>query len=68
MEVTPENLVLIKLYLHELIFSEKLTSFAIQRREIIVNWQFIFSRCAIGDPLSIDQYRSFFLWKLLQGN
>ena len=56
MEVTPENLVLIKLYLHELIFSEKLANFAIQRREIIVNWQFTFSLCAIGDPLSIDQY------------
>ena len=56
MEVTPENLVLIKLYLHELIFSEKSANFAIQRREIIVNWQFTFSRCAIGDPLSIDQY------------
>ena len=27
MEVTPENLVLIKLYLHELIFSEKLANF-----------------------------------------
>ena len=68
MEVTQENLVLIKLYLHELIFSKNLASFAIQRREIIVNWQFIFSRCAIGEPISIDEYQSFFLWKLLQGN
>jgi len=56
MEVTPEYLVLIKLYLHELISSEKLANFATPRREIIVNWQFTFSRCAIGDPLSIDQY------------
>jgi hypothetical protein len=54
MEVTPENLVLIKLYLHELIFSEKLANFAIQRREIMVYWQFTFSRCAIEDPVSIN--------------
>ena len=54
MEVNLENLVLIKLYLHELIFSEKLANFAIQRREIIVNWQFTFSRCAIEDPVSIN--------------
>ena len=55
MEVTPEKLVLIKLYLHELIFSEKSANFAILRREVVVKLQFTFSCCAIGDPVSIDQ-------------
>jgi hypothetical protein len=35
-------------------FSEKSVSFAILGREIIVYWQFTFTRCAIGDPVSID--------------
>jgi len=56
MEVTSEILILIVIYPPELIFSEKSANFTILRREVVVNLQFNFSRRAIGDPLSIDQY------------
>jgi len=55
MEVTSEEIVLIVIHPLELIFSEKSANFAILRREVVVNWHFTFSRCAIGDPVSIDQ-------------
>ena len=56
MEVTPGNLDLIVIYPPEVFFSEKSANFAILGREVVVNLQFKFSRRAIGDPLSIDQY------------
>ena len=54
MEVTPGKLVLITIHPPELFFSEISASFAILGREIMVYWQFTFSRCAIGDPVSIN--------------